>query len=313
MVVMTIALVIAIGGCAETSVHETPAVSSANAQGVQIIGNTEINAKRENSSAVSKGEGNTAKNTAGAITRNRTKAIVFNALESEALRSNTVHALLATPGSSSSGSKSILAKSLSPARHPSATQADGRNTKLENYSVVVAADRQIKVPGPPGEMRVWIGNPLIKPLITGDMHSGETILPALSDTAKITPFTPGMEVLPKESVCEKIHPTGSEVRFQLKPSAKGTYKVGADVALYTTSDCSGRPIPKATSTVQVEVTVDMIAKIEQHGDEVAAETWKAFLEFWGKVAALIFALFLFLLRKRLFKLFGIKQDEKGIT
>jgi|APCry1669189101_1035198.scaffolds.fasta_scaffold23139_2 hypothetical protein len=40
---------------------------SPNAQGVQIQGNTEIKAGQENSTAVSVGEGNTAKNTAGAI------------------------------------------------------------------------------------------------------------------------------------------------------------------------------------------------------------------------------------------------------
>lgn len=40
---------------------------SSNPQGVQIQGNTEIKAKQENSTAVSVGEGNTAKNTAGAI------------------------------------------------------------------------------------------------------------------------------------------------------------------------------------------------------------------------------------------------------
>lgn len=42
-------------------------MSSPNAQGVQIQGNTEIKAKQENSTAVSVGEGNVAKNTAGAI------------------------------------------------------------------------------------------------------------------------------------------------------------------------------------------------------------------------------------------------------
>jgi len=40
---------------------------SSNPQGVQIQGNTEIKAKAENTSAVSVGQGNEAKNTAGAI------------------------------------------------------------------------------------------------------------------------------------------------------------------------------------------------------------------------------------------------------
>src|SRR3989339_179387 len=40
---------------------------SPNAQGVQIQGNTDIKAKQENVTAIAVGEGNTAKNTAGAI------------------------------------------------------------------------------------------------------------------------------------------------------------------------------------------------------------------------------------------------------
>jgi len=40
---------------------------SSNPQGVQIQGNTDIKAKQENTAAIAVGEGNTAKNTAGAI------------------------------------------------------------------------------------------------------------------------------------------------------------------------------------------------------------------------------------------------------
>jgi hypothetical protein len=45
----------------------TGSMSSPNAQGVQIQGNTDIKAKQENTTAVAVGEGNVAKNTAGAI------------------------------------------------------------------------------------------------------------------------------------------------------------------------------------------------------------------------------------------------------
>ena len=214
---------------------------------------------------------------------------------------------------SSSSAADVDIQSRRPARrrYIMASQAGSNNEieNLESYSVVVSADKEIRIPGPPGEMRVWIGSPTHKPTTAAGMHSGETVIPALSNTAKITPFAPGMEVVPKESVCERIDPTGSEVRFQLKPAAKGTYKVGADVALYVSSDCSGLPIPKATSTIQVEVSVNTMVKIEQHGDEIAAETWKGFLAFWGKVVALIFALLLFLIRKRLFKWFGFKPKD----
>ena len=43
------------------------AMSSPNAQGVQIQGNTNINAENKNVTAVAVGEGNEAKNTTGAI------------------------------------------------------------------------------------------------------------------------------------------------------------------------------------------------------------------------------------------------------
>lgn len=42
-------------------------MGSSNSQGVQIQGNTDIKAKQENATAVASGEGNVAKNTAGAI------------------------------------------------------------------------------------------------------------------------------------------------------------------------------------------------------------------------------------------------------
>ena len=213
--------------------------------------------------------------------------------------------------SSSAADVDIQSRSPVHRRYVMASQAGSSNEieKLESYSVVVSADKEIRIPGPPGEMRVWIGSPPHQPMTPAGMHSGTTVIPALSNTARITPFAPGMEVVPKESVCERIDPTGSEVRFQLKPATKGTYKVGADVALYVSSDCSGLPIPKATSTIQVEVSVNTMAKIEQHGDEIAAETWKGFLAFWGKVVAFIFALLLFLIRKRLFQWFGFKPKD----
>lgn len=43
------------------------AMSSPNAQGVQIQGNTDIKANQQNSAAVASGQGNSARNTAGAI------------------------------------------------------------------------------------------------------------------------------------------------------------------------------------------------------------------------------------------------------
>lgn len=175
---------------------------------------------------------------------------------------------------------------------------------LDDYAVVVSAEETIRKPGRPGEMRVWIGDPQFKPATPVGMRSGETAIPAKSDTAKVTPFAPGIEVEPKESVCERIDPGGSEVRFQLKPVEKGVFKVGADVALYDSADCSGAPIPRTAATVRVEVVVDVPAVVGSRVLELLTVAWEAFLKFWGEAVALFFALLLFLLRKRLAKWFG---------
>jgi len=68
LLIALIATVCSTGAFAQAS-QASPkgAMSSPNAQGVQIQGNTEIKAKQENASAVAVGEGNVAKNTAGAI------------------------------------------------------------------------------------------------------------------------------------------------------------------------------------------------------------------------------------------------------
>ncbi len=63
-----LATVCATGVFAQTS-QASPkgTMSTSNAQGVQIQGNTDIKATQENAEAKAKGEGSTARNTSGAI------------------------------------------------------------------------------------------------------------------------------------------------------------------------------------------------------------------------------------------------------
>lgn len=65
----TIALLVASAVLAvpATSALAQQTMRSSNPQGVQIQGNTDIKAKQENTAAIAVGEGNEAKNTAGAI------------------------------------------------------------------------------------------------------------------------------------------------------------------------------------------------------------------------------------------------------
>ena len=64
---MRLITLLVLSAIAASPVFAQQAQRSTNPQGVQIQGNTEIKAKQENSTAVASGEGNVAKNTAGAI------------------------------------------------------------------------------------------------------------------------------------------------------------------------------------------------------------------------------------------------------
>lgn len=184
-----------------------------------------------------------------------------------------------------------------------------KKSNLEDYSVTVSANEQLAIPGPPGELRVWIGVSSKAPRIQPGMITETKELEAVGETAKVTPFTLGIDVEPKVSICEKIDPSGSEVRFKLIPRKSGVFTVGANVELYDSKDCSGPPVPKSTKSVEVKVSVDKAGVITNAVTELAVAAWKAFLDFWDKVLLLIFALILFLIRKKLFKLFGFKDKE----
>jgi len=174
----------------------------------------------------------------------------------------------------------------------------------DDYKVVLGADSPIKLPGTPGRLRVWIGDPGYKPTFPAEMTTATGALPAVGVTAKVTPIAPAFVIEPKNSVCVTIHPTGSEVTFSLTPKDKGTYDVGAEVLLFNSSDCTGAPIPKATTTLKVTVEVNKAKIREQHVKKFGDVFWENLEKFWGALLALLSALVLFLLRRRLKKLFG---------
>lgn len=172
------------------------------------------------------------------------------------------------------------------------------------YKVELGADAELRIPGPPGQLLVWIGVPTGESHIPEDMARTEGALPAVGRTARITPFAPGLEVVPAESVCMQIHPLGSSTRFQLIPKREGSFKVGAEVHLFDTADCSGAPVPQAVTALEVKVTVDRARQFGEHAGQLWTVFWNKLLEFWGALLALLFGLILFLIRKRLKKWFG---------
>jgi hypothetical protein len=178
-----------------------------------------------------------------------------------------------------------------------------------DYKIVLGADARIKVPGLPGELRVWIGDPLTEPHLPSQMSRAEGRLPAIGQTAKVTPFAPAFEIDPGESVCVKIDPTGSVVRFKLKPTTVGIFNVGADVKLFSSDNCSGTPVPKTTETLQVEVIVDSSGELAEHTKQLWNVFWGKFVDFWGLATTLFFGLLLFLIRGKLKRWFSFESGK----
>ncbi|MEO8787156.1 MAG: toll/interleukin-1 receptor domain-containing protein [Chitinophagaceae bacterium] len=183
----------------------------------------------------------------------------------------------------------------------------------EGYKVVLGADANLKLPGVPGELRVWIGSPYVIPNIPNDMIRRDIVFPPIGETAKITakitPFAPAFEIEPKESICMGVHPTGSESRFKLRPTRIGTFNVGADVQLFNAPECRGAPSPKWTDTLQVTVEVNSDEAFQERTKQLGEIFWEKLKEFWGFSIALFFALLLFLIRGRLKKWFSFGDDK----
>jgi hypothetical protein len=127
----------------------------------------------------------------------------------------------------------------------------------------------------------------------------------VGEAAKVEPVAPDFHIDHKEE-CMEIHPSGSEVQFILTPKEKksGQFDISANVRLYHSLDCSGTPIPKIAETLSVSVEVNYKEIFIEKLMELGSVTWDKFLEFWGALVALVFALILYLIRGKLKKWFG---------
>lgn len=193
----------------------------------------------------------------------------------------------------------------------SAEAPSGGAGSLDNYKVKLGADAQLQKPGPPGELKVWIGDPELDADFGPGMSTAETTVPAIGQSAKVTPFAPDFEVSPAESICMEIHPSGSEARFSIRPKATGSFKVSAEVLLYKSDVCMGSPVPKSAATLVVGVTVNKKEVAMGYLQQLWDILWQGILDFWKWLVAAIAGLGIFLIRKRLKKLFGYDAPDLG--
>ena len=188
---------------------------------------------------------------------------------------------------------------------PAESSHPGAN--LESYYVDLRADEELEVPGDPGELVVWIGDEKYKPAEEAGKASAHTMLPAVGQTAKVIPFAPTFKVEPAEYVCMKVHPTGSEAVFSITPLKTGDHEIGATVHMFESDDCTGAAVPKSVKKLLVTVRVGTGEIIEDYGLQLWDKFWEELLNFWGLILATFFGLLLFLVRKKLKKLFGYEE------
>ncbi|BBB28998.1 hypothetical protein [Neptunomonas japonica] len=179
---------------------------------------------------------------------------------------------------------------------------------FDQYKVEITANTRLDIPGPVGELRVWIGNPDSGAIVPAGMASSTTTIPAAGETAKIEAIAPEFNITPKNIQCIKIHPKGSELSFILVPIKAGTFQVGANINLFESADCSGIPVPRTAATLNVTVNVDSSGLFKEKLIELLSVFWKKLLEFWETLLVSIFGIILFLAKDKLKLLFGKKDD-----
>lgn len=167
----------------------------------------------------------------------------------------------------------------------------------DNYKVILATSPEI-FKNETCELKIWIGAEKIEVTFSEGMITDQTSIPAtIGQYAKITPYAPDFEVSPAQMTCVKIDPSGSEVRFTLKPKSSGKFKVSANIELFDNPDCTGPAIPKTAKTLSVEVKTNTKFVVLDGLQKMGAVVWDKFMSFWGIVITLFFAAALFVIRR----------------
>ena len=171
---------------------------------------------------------------------------------------------------------------------------------LEEYKVILSVDSIINK-NETGILQVWVGAPHITVSGSNGMTHDESLIPAIiGDFVKIIPIAPDFEVKKtSEEICYKIHPSGSNVRFLLKPKMTGTYKVSANIEIYEGTECTGTSIPKTSEILTVTVDVNTKKEISKKTNELLNIVWEKFTTFWGGLITLFFTVLLFLVRRKI--------------
>ena len=148
-----------------------------------------------------------------------------------------------------------------------------------------------------GDMVVWIGAKEFKKAVSKEYVCDSLPIPKdKRQYVKITPVAPEFEVDPKSSKCLTLDPTGTSATFTLKP-LKGTHgkvDVSAEIELYETCDCTGSVLQKNSESYEISVNISVVGLLYMMWDIL----WDNFIAFFGTLVALIFAIIIFIIRKK---------------
>ena len=181
--------------------------------------------------------------------------------------------------------------------------------KFENYTIELTVNKEIKENNI-CMLKIWIGSSEIEHVFSDDVVAAQTDIPSdIGEYAVVTPFAPDFEVDPVVSKCTRIHSSGSEFLFSLKPKTTGKLTISATVELYTEGSCTGPSVPKTSRKLSVIVKVngkdDLICKLKELGNIV----WDNFIVFFGAFISIIFGLILYKFRKQIKKTTGFDETE----
>lgn len=158
-------------------------------------------------------------------------------------------------------------------------------------------------------LTVWIGLAQNVPEADAGTVASTQALGMFGLTAKVTPFAPDFDVDPAVTVCQRIVPSGSTVRFALTPRHSGQLTVGAAVQMFDSADCSGIPVPKSTRTIQVQVKVCEMCYVKSGLATMGAQAWQAFSHFWTWLLGVLFLTVAILINRWRRRKFRIRKGE----
>lgn len=176
--------------------------------------------------------------------------------------------------------------------------SDSQFSEEIDYKVVLSVDSVMYL-GQSGMMEVWIGSEDIDVKFSKGMTQDEKTIPSsIGQYAKITPYAPDFEVTSlAATICYKIDPSGSEIRYSLTPKNEGNYKVSAEIELYQTEDCTGISIPKTARALSVSVGINSKNELSKRIHEMQEVVWDKFMIFWVALITLLFGAAIYLVRR----------------